>query len=43
MACDCGKSLEIRGLAGGQSYFVELLKYISTYSQIVIGNIPSVI
>jgi len=38
LACDCGKCLEIRGFVGCQSYFVELLKYIFTYSQIIIGN-----
>jgi hypothetical protein len=29
-----------RGLADGQSYFVELMKYIFTYLQNVIGNLP---
>jgi hypothetical protein len=33
--------LEIKGLAGGQSYFDELMKYIFTYSQIVIGNLSA--
>jgi hypothetical protein len=41
MACDCGKCLVLKGLAVGQSYFDELLKYIFTYSQLVIGNLPA--
>jgi hypothetical protein len=41
MVCDCGKCLEIRGLAVGQSYSIELMKYIFTYSQIIIGNLSA--
>jgi hypothetical protein len=43
MACDCGKCLVLKGLAVGQAYFVELLKYIFTCLQIIIGNVPAVI
>jgi hypothetical protein len=32
-----------KGFGGWSSLFDELLKYIFTYSQIIIGNIPSVI
>jgi hypothetical protein len=41
IACDCGKRLGIRGLADGQAYFDGLMKYIFTYSQIIIGNVPA--
>jgi len=41
MACDCVECLVLRGLAGGQAYFVELMKYILTYLQNVIGNVPA--
>jgi len=43
LACDWGKRLNLRGLVGGQAYFDELLKYIFTYSQIVIGNLSAMI
>jgi hypothetical protein len=41
LACDCVKCLVFKGLAGGQAYFDELLKYIFTYSQLVIGNLSA--
>jgi hypothetical protein len=37
-ACDCGKLLNLRGLAGGQAYFDELLKYISKLLLFFAGN-----
>jgi hypothetical protein len=43
MACDCGKCLVFKGLMACQSYFSELLKYIFTYSQIFIGNVPAMV
>jgi hypothetical protein len=43
MAWDCGKCLVLKGFAGGQAYFDELLKYIFTYSQLVIGNLSAMI
>jgi hypothetical protein len=43
LACDCVKCLVLKGLAVGQSYFDELLKYIFTYLQNVIGNLPAMI
>jgi hypothetical protein len=43
LACNCGKRLVLKGLVAGQAYFDELMKYIFTYSQIIIGNVPSVI
>jgi len=43
MAWDCVKCLDLKGLVSWQAYFVELMKYIFAYSQIIIGNIPSVI
>jgi hypothetical protein len=43
MVCDCGKRLNLRGLAVGQSYSIELMKYIFTYWQNVIGNVPAMI
>lgn len=33
--------MNLRGLVDGQAYFDELLKYIFTYLQIVIGNLPA--
>ena len=41
MAYDWGKRLNLSGLAVGQAYFDELLKYIFTYSQIFIGNVSA--
>jgi hypothetical protein len=41
LACGCGECLVLKGLAGGQAYFDELLKYIFTYSQLVIGNLSA--
>jgi hypothetical protein len=35
--------LEIRGLAGGQAYFNDLLKYIFTYLRNVIGNLGGMV
>jgi hypothetical protein len=43
MAWGCVKCLDLKGLAGGQSHFDDLLKYIFAYSQIFIGNVPAVI
>ena len=43
MALDWGKRFVLKGLAGGQVYFDELLKYIFTCLRIIIGNVPSVI
>jgi hypothetical protein len=37
------KCLDLKGLVDGQAYFDELLKYIFTYSQIVIGNVPAML
>jgi hypothetical protein len=41
MAWNCVECLVLKGLAGGQAYFDGLLKYIFTYSQLVIGNVPA--
>jgi hypothetical protein len=35
------KRFDLKGLAVGQAYFDELLKYIFNYSQIIIGNVPA--
>jgi hypothetical protein len=43
MALDCGKRLNLRGLVSWQAYFAESMKYIFTYLQNVIGNVPAVI
>jgi hypothetical protein len=43
MAWSCVKCFDLRGLAVGQAYFDELLKYIFTYLQNVIGNSSAMI
>jgi hypothetical protein len=37
-----GNALNLRGLVSGQAYFDESMKYIFTYLQNVIGNLPAV-
>jgi hypothetical protein len=41
LACDCVKCLVLKGLVDGQAYFDESMKYIFTYLQNVIGNLPA--
>jgi hypothetical protein len=41
LACDCWKCLVFKGLMACQAHFDELLKYIFTYSQIIIGNLSA--
>jgi hypothetical protein len=41
MAWDCGKCFDLRGLAGGQAYFDELIKYIFRLLAFFIGNVPA--
>jgi hypothetical protein len=41
MAWSCVKCLVLKGLVDGQAYFDELMKYIFTYSQIIIGNLSA--
>jgi len=41
LACGCGECLVFKGLVGGQAYFDGLLKYIFTYSQLVVGNLSA--
>jgi hypothetical protein len=43
LACDCGKCLVFKGLASGQAYFDELLKYILRLLAFFIGNVPAMI
>jgi hypothetical protein len=43
LAYDCGKRLDLRGLAVGQAYFDELMKYILRLLAFFIGNVPAVI
>jgi hypothetical protein len=41
MAWGCVECLDFKGLMACQSYLVGFLKYIFTYSQIFIGNLPA--
>jgi hypothetical protein len=41
MAWDCVKCLVLKGLAVGQAYFDELLKYILRLLAFFIGNVPA--